>query len=286
MEDNRVSVESVELALLSEIEMSSALLMKDAYPPESLGAMEEEKLSPSSQPERFPHDDESGGPNARIYVTKLSHRTPPEEIEKILKNNPGRKTDMAALDFYTLVLSLSMRLGDPSKTRFLNGTIEVAFPHGVTILSYSPKDKGTIPAIIRSGREAISLSPGLVMAASPPQGTKIPPDPTAEPITIPVGPGEKISGAYSRKNGYILGIPAGILLEYQGMLKNQREMFWEIFPPMPVDDSEITGKERQVIFSFIVQTPKSSPPRITARIDGRVKGNLWGVVPVKGSVVL
>lgn len=70
------------------------------------------------------------------------------------------------------------------------------------------------------------------------------------------------------------------------MLKNQREMFWEIFPPMPVDDSEITGKERQVIFSFIVQTPKSSPPRITARIDGRVKGNLWGVVPVKGSVVL
>ena len=63
-------------------------------------------------------------------------------------------------------------------------------------------------------------------------------------------------------------------------------MFWEIYPPLPGQHIEVTGKEMQAVFSFIVQTPKNAQPKITATIEGRVKGNLWGVVPIKGSVVL
>ena len=102
---------------------------------------------------------------------------------------------------------------------------------------------------------------------------------------IPAGPGENITGTYSRKSGYSLAIPASVLLEYQGMLKNGHEMFWEIYPPMPPQDIEITGKEMQAVFSLIVQAPGNSPPGITAHIEGRVKGDLWGVIPIKGSAV-
>jgi len=286
MEDNNVSVESVELALLSDIELSSALMMKDAYQAQSGDTPDGEQCAPPSKPPVPRNTDETAGPNAKVYVTKVFRRTPPEVVEIILRKESDRKTDPAARDFYTLVLSLSMRLGDPCTTRFLNGTVDISFPHGVTIHAYSPKDRGIIPAIIQNGKDAISLSQNLDMGVSGLQGTRIQPDPQEKHFIIPVGPGEKISGTYSRKNGYSLAIPAGVLLEYQGMLKNKREMFWEIFPPMPLQDIETTGKEMQAVFSFIVQAPKNTPPKITARIEGRVKGNLWGVVPVKGSAII
>ncbi len=284
MEDNNVSVESVELALLSDIEVSSALMMKDAYQAQSGDTPDGEQCAPSPKPPVPRNEDETAGPNAKVYVTKVFHRTPPEVVETILRKESDHKTDPATRDFYTLVLSLSMRLGDPCTTRFLNGNVDISFPHGMTIHAYSPKDRGIIPAIIKSGKDAISLSQTLDMGASAHQDTKTRPEPQEKHFTIPVGPGEKISGTYSTKNGYSLAIPAGVLLEYQGMLKNRREMFWEIFPPMPLQDIEPTGKEMQAVFSFIVQAPKNSQPKITARIEGRVKGNLWGVVPVKGSV--
>jgi hypothetical protein len=178
-----------------------------------------------------------------------------------------------------------MRPDDPITTRFINGTIDLAFPRGIKILTYSPKEKGIITAIIENRKDAISLSRSLDFSASASQGKKTLPDPDENRFGIPVGPDEKITGTYCKKNGYSLDIPASVLLDYRGMLKNDHEMFWEIYPPMPGPYIEVTGKEMQAIFSLIVQTPKNAPPKITARIEGRVKGNLWGVVPIKGSVV-
>jgi len=283
MGDNDISVESVELALLSDIEMSSAIMMKDAYMPDS-GKKTNEGLDDSSlQNKNKSHEDGLEGPNVLVYMTKISNLTPPEEIEKILKKDLYRKTNTGTYDFYTLVLAISVRPGDPTTTHFINGTIQIAFLRGSKILTWSPKEKGIINAIIKSGGDLISLSPSLDFSASKSKKTQT--DPDEKRFGLPVGPGEKITGTYSKKSGYSLGIPSGVLLEYRGMLKNEREMFWEIYPPMPGPDNEVTGNERQVVFSLIVQTPKNSQPKITANIEGRVKGNLWGVVPIKGSVV-
>jgi hypothetical protein len=279
-------IESVELALLSDIEMSSAKMMKDAYLPHPVDKTNEERDVPSPLTENPPHEDAMAGPNALVYVTKISNQTPLEEIEKILKKSPERKTNTDNHDFYTLVLTISMWLGDPITTRFINSTINLAFPRGIKILTYSPKEKGIITAIIENGGDAISLSQNLDLGTFVVQDTKIQPDPHENRFRFPVGPNEKFTGTYSKKSGYSLAIPAGVLLEYQGMLKNDHEMFWEIYPPMPGQDIEVTGKEMQAVFSLIVQTPKNAPPKITVHIEGRVKGNLWGVIPIRGSVVL
>ncbi|MDP3397321.1 MAG: hypothetical protein Q8S57_11750 [Methanoregula sp.] len=286
MGDSDISVNSVVLALLSDIEMSSAIMMKDAYLPDSGEKTDEKRSGPGSKPDNSPQDEGLAGPNVSVYITKISNQTPPEEIEKILKKDPYRKTNTGAYDFYTIVLSISMRPGDPKTTRFINGTIELAFLRGIKILNYSPKEKGIITAIIEKGGDAISLSPGLDFSASSSQGKKTQSYPDEKRFGIPVGPDEKITGTYSEKSGHSLDIPPCVLLDYRGMLKNEREMFWEIYPPMPGQHIEVTGKEMQAVFSFIVQTPKNTLPKITASIEGRVKGNLWGVVPIKGSVVL
>ncbi len=285
MGESDISVESVVLALLSDIEMSSAMMMKDAYLPNSGEKTDEKRSAPGSKPEDFHQEEGIAGPNVSVYLTKLSNPTPPEEIEKILKKDPYRKTNTVAFDFYTIVLSICMRPGDPRTTRFINGTMNIAFSRGIKILTYSPKEKGIITAIIEKGGDAISLSRSLDFSAFSSQGKKTQYDPGENRFGIPVGPDEKITGTYSEKSGYSLDIPPSVLLDYRGMLKNEREMFWEIYPPMPGQHIEVTGKEVQAVFSFIVQTPKNAPPKITANIEGRVKGNLWGVVPIKGSVV-
>lgn len=284
MRDNDVSVESVELALLSDIEISSATMIKDAYLPDSAEKTDEKRGTPSPA-DRSPKVDGSDGPNALVSITKISNQTPPEEIEKILKKDPYRKTDTSTHDFYTLVITINMRLSDPKTTRFINGTVDLAFPRGIKILTYFPKEKGTITKIIEKGGDAITLSPSLDWRAPVTQGTKIQHDPDEKRFGIPVGPGEKITGTYRKKSGYCIDIPAGVLLEYRGMLKNDHEMFWEIYPPMPGQDIEVTGKETLAVFSFIVRAPKNALPKITANIEGRVKGNLWGLIVTKGSVV-
>jgi len=285
MGESDISVESVVLALLSDIEMSSAIMMKDAYLPNSGEKTDDKRCASGSKPEDSHQEEGIAGPNVSVYLTKISNPTPPEEIEKILKKDPYRKTNTGAYDFYTIVLSISMRPGDPRTTRFINGTMNIAFLRGIKILTYSPKEKGIITAIIEKGGDAISLSKSLDFSAFSSQGKKTQYDPGENRFGIPVGPDEKITGTYSEKSGYSLDIPPSVLLDYRGMLKNEREMFWEIYPPMPGQHIEVTGKEVQAVFSFIVQTPKNAPPKITANIEGRVKGNLWGVVPIKGSVV-
>jgi len=286
MAEYDISVESVELALLSDIGMPSAHLMKNAYLPDSRENPDEERNVPYSKPADALQDDGFDGPNARVYITKLSGRTPDETIEKILARLPGSKTNTGTHDFYTVVLCMSMRLGDPLTTRFINGTIDVALLRGVKILTYSPKDKGVVTGIIEQGGDVISIFPHLEFLASSAQGIKKQPEPPEKVFGIMVGPEEKITGTWRKKTGYSLDIPAGSLLEYQGMLKNDHEMFWEMYPPMPGQDIEITGKEMLVVFSLIVQAPKNFRPAITVHIEGRVKGNIWGVIPVKGSVML
>ncbi|MFA6226654.1 MAG: hypothetical protein WC620_10920 [Methanoregula sp.] len=258
MGDNDVSIESVEVALLSEIELSSAMMIKDAYLPDSGENPDEGQRVPPLLPTDSPQGDGSAGPNALVYITKISNPTTPEEIEKILLKKPDRTAHADSYDFYTLVLTLSLRLSDPSTTHFLNGTIDLALPRWIKTLTYSPKAKGVINAIIEHGGDALSLSPGLDLLASAAQGTTNPTDSQENRFRIPVGPEEKIAGTYRKKTGYTLTIPASALLEYQGMLKNEHEMFWEIFPPMPGQEVERSGKEMQVVFPSLSSVPKKS----------------------------
>lgn len=286
MAGDDVSIESVEIALLSEIGSSSAIEMKNAYLPQPGETRDGERYVPYREPITSPAEEQLTGPNARVYVTKITTRISGNEIEHLLKDDAGCKKITGNPDLYAIVLTMSMRLGDPSTTRFIKGIFEVSFSQGTTILNFSPKERGIITAVIESGGNAISLSRDLEFLTPAVPGTKIQPDHGEHRFGIPVGPGETISGTYNKKTGYSFAIPAGVLLEYQGLLKNDHEMFWEIYPPMPTGENEITGKEMQAVFSLILQAPENYSPEIRIHVEGRVKGNLWGVVPVKGSAVL
>jgi hypothetical protein len=213
--------------------MSSATLMKDAYLPHSGEKADEGPcVSPVQSGDLYP-EEEHAGPDARVYLTKIVNRTPDREIEQVQKKDTGRTTPPGNHDFYTVILAMSIRPGDPSTTRLINGMIGFAFPGETEILACSPEDKGSITAFIENGGDAISLSQGLVFLAHEALNTKGTLDNTENRFAIPVGPGEKLIGTYTAKTGYSLAIPAGLLLEYQGMLKNRHEVFWEFYPPMP-----------------------------------------------------
>ena len=286
MADCGVSVESIEQALLSDIESSSATSMKTAYLPDAPEPAGGISCDPQVPPASAHHDEGMTGPNALVFVTKLVHRIPGTEVRHLLSTMPGRAGDPGTSDFYSVVLTISLRLGDPVTTRFINGTIVVAFPRGVKILNYSPRVKGAIAAIIKKRGDALAIPKSQEMVSSARQSTATPAGPEVQPFGIVVGPCEKIPGSYSPDTGYLLDIPAGFMLEYQGMIKNEHEMFWECYPPMPPQEIAFSGKDMLVVFSFTVKAPKNTPLKITAHLDGRVKGTLWGVLPVKGSVVL
>lgn len=286
MADNGVWVESVEAALLSEIGMFSARMMKVAFLPYSVKKMDAAHVVPPSQPENTLHEDEVSGPNAVVYVTKISTRTPGEEIKKLLKNDPGREEILRNYDFYTILLITSIQMDDPSTTRFINATIEFVFPHGIKILDYSPKEKGIVMGIIERGGTGIAISQTLDFSASSSQSTEVQSGNPENRFEVRVGPEVKITSTYSKKSGYSVEISPCDLLEYQVMLKNEHEVYGEVYPPMPPQDIKSTGKKNLAVFSFIIQTPRNSRPEIHVYIEGRVKGNLWGVIPLKGSVVL
>ena len=286
MADNGVWVESVKAALLSEIEMVSARMMKVAYLPYPVKNRDEEQCVPLLQPVNILLADELSGPNAVVYVTKISTRTPGEEIKKLLKNDPGREEILRNYDFYTILLITSIQMDDPLTTRFINATIEFVFPHGIKILDYSPKEKGIVMGIIERGGTGIAISQTLDFSASPSQSTEVQSGNPENRFEAQVGPEVNITGTYSKKSGYSVEISPCDLLEYQVMLKNEHEVYGEVYPPMPPQDIESTGKKNLAVFSFIIQTPRNSLPEIQVHIEGRVKGNLWGVIPLKGSVVL
>jgi hypothetical protein len=89
---------------------------------------------------------------------------------------------------------------------------------------------------------------------------------------------------YSRKSGFSLRLPKYELLEYEGMRKNEHEVYWEIYPPMPPKESTLTGKGMHAFFALIVQAPRTVRPALSVHIEGKVKGTIWGVVPIEGSV--
>jgi hypothetical protein len=286
MADEGVWVESVKAALISEIEMVSARMMKVAYLPYPVKNRDEEQCVPLSQPVNIFQAEEVSGPNAVVYVTKISTRTPGEDIKKLLKNDPGRQEILRNYDFYTILLITSIQIDDPSTTRFINAIIEFVFPHGIKILDYSPKEKGIVMGIIKSGGTGIAISQALDFLASSSQSTEVQSGNPENRFEVRVDPEVKITGTYSKKSGYSVEISPCDLLEYQVMLKNEHEVYGEVYPPMPPQDIESTGKKNLAVFSFIIQTPRNLLPEIHVHIEGRVKGKLWGVIPLKGSVVL
>ena len=286
MTDNGVWVESVEAALLSEIGQSSARMMKAAYLPYFVNNTDEEHCAVHAQPMTTLLEDEVSGPNAMVYVTKISSRTPGEEIKNLLKKDRRREEILRNNDFYTILFSTSIRMGDPLTTRFINATVELGFPPCIKILDYSPKERGIVTGIIKTGGTGISLSQTMDFFASSSQSTNVQSDNPENRFEVRVGPEEKITGTYSKKSGYCLEISPDRLLEYQAMLKNEHELYGEIYPPMPVQDIESTGRENLAVFSLIIQTPRNLLPEMYVHVEGRVKGNLWGVISLKGSVVL
>ena len=51
-------------------------------------------------------------------------------------------------------------------------------------------------------------------------------------------------------------------------------------------DVELSGKENLAVFSLILQAPPHQHPDIVVRVEGRVKGNLWGVIHLTGSAII
>jgi len=281
MVKNDISVESVEVILLSEIQRSSAATMRDAYMPRP--GEEVKNGSERSGQEGGPDpDDALAGPDARVFITKMVSRTPDDVIDQVRKQDPGSTTGPENKVFYTVLFAISMRLGDPSTTRLINGMIEFAFPEDMEIVSYSPKDKSSITELIENGRDAFTISPALEFSSS--ANVKTPGTGQKNRFGIPAGHGNLLSGSYSKKTGYFFGIPAGSLLEYEGLLKNRHEVFWEFYPPMPPYDSRWSGEEQLAVFSLIVGTSQKSLLDIRSIIDCKVKGNLWGVISLAGSV--
>jgi hypothetical protein len=286
MADNEVSIESVEVPLFSEMASASAKLMKDAYllPPQKKPDIG--KNDPRSESGNRPQEDKDTGPDARIYLTSLSVRTPDEVISGIFGKSPDRGTIRHNCDYYTIVLASSLRVTDPATTLFINAIVTVDFPQGVEILEYAPKGNGIITGIIEKGGDGISISRILdfnLTSSKEISDRSINPENRFE---VPVGPMRTMTVTCSRTTGYTFAIPASELFEYNGMPENNHRMFWEVYPPMLPQSIGIPGNGHMALLALIIQTPRNTAPAMNVSIDARVKGDLWGVVHLKGSVGL
>ena len=281
MTDDDVQIVSVAGELTSGIRESSARMMEAAYLPRSTKKRDVESGAPFFKTPPLHQDEEVPGPGARIYITKISNRTPDKDVKGVLGQTDERKIISRTHDFYTILFYVNIHLNEPSTTRFINATVSVAFSPGNKILDYSPKEKEIIANIAETAGEEIFLTPALDLSASfPHRGAGNPDDPRSR-FEVRVGPEEKIPFTYSTTQGYSLCVPKRSLLEYEGMRKNEREVYWEMYPPMPPRDREITGKGMHAFLSLIVQFPRFSFPEVVVRIAGKVKGEIWGVVPVE-----
>jgi len=284
MENKGVRVESVEAALRSEIGILSAKMMKIQYLPDSVKNKVPDSNALTTQSENTRQDEVVPGPNALISITKISTPTPREEIKKLLIEDPGREEHLRNHDFYTIVFITRIQMEDPSTTRFINATIQFVFPAEVKILEYSPKERGIITGIIKAGGTGIHLSPLLELTAGSSQGTGLPDNPENR-FEFRAGTDTKITGTYSKKFGYYLAIPPVELFEYMAMLKNEHEVYGEVYPLMPSFELESTGKENLAVFSLIIQSPKEVNPEIRVHVDSKVKGTIWGVILLKSRVI-
>jgi hypothetical protein len=285
MADNGVRVESVEAELRSEISISSAKMMKILYlhDPAKNNCTDPGVVTTLSESPSL--DNVVSGPDALISITKISTRTSHEEIKKLLVEDPGREAHMKNHDFYSIVFVMRIRMEDPSTTRFVNAIIQFVFPSDVKILQYSPRGRGTIPGIIKTGGRGIHLSPGLDLSAVSLKGTGLTDNKPENRFEFRSGTDIKINGTYSKKSGFYLAMLPLELFEYMAMLKNDHEVYGEVYPPMPLFDSETTGKENLAVFPLIIQTPKDVSPEIHVHVDSKVKGTIWGVIHLKSRII-
>jgi len=285
MADNGVRVESVEAELRSEISISSAKMMNDQYRHDP--AKKNNRTDPTvftTPSDNSPTDDVVSGPDALISITKISTRTSREEIKKLLIEDPGREEHMKNNDFHTIIFVTRIRMEDPSTTRFVNAILQFVFPPFVKILNYSPREREVIPGIIKSVGTGILTSPALDLTAVSFKGTGFPEDTPEERFEFISGTDSKITGRYSKKSGFYLGIPSSELFEYMAMLKNDHEVYGEVYLPMPLFDVESYGTENLAVFSLIIQTPRDILPEIRVHVDSKVKGTIWGVIHLKSRI--
>jgi hypothetical protein len=284
--DNGVRIESVEAELRSEIGISSAKMMKLQYQHDFEKNTLADTSPLSDQAETTMQDEIVSGPNALISITKISTPTPREEIKKLLIEDPGREEHLHNHDFYSIVFITRIQMEDPSTTRFINASIQFVFPAEVKILGYSPRERGVITGIIKAGGTGILSSPALDLTSISSKGTELPNDNPENRFEFRAGTDEKITGTYSKKSGFSFAISTVELFEYVAMLKNEHEVYGEMYPPIPSSDLESTGKENLAVFSLMVQTPRNVCPEIHVRIDSKVKGSIWGVIHLKCRIII
>jgi hypothetical protein len=278
MADEDVRIESAAGELTSGISRSSAYMMDAAYLPATKRNVPATSFFKTSETLR---EEEIPGPDARVYITRLSNRTPETEIKKIPGISGMKEREY---DFYTVIFYINVQLDEPSTTRFISATVSFVSSPRSKILKFSPAKKEIMTGIVETAKERIFLSPSLEFSASPPKYSGSTPDDPECRFEVYVGLEEKIGVSYHRTYGYSFLIPKDEVLEYQGMRKNDHEVFFEMYPPMPPRDSEISGKGNHAIVSLIVQVPRLLSPGIVVHIAGKVKGEIWGVVPLTGQV--
>jgi hypothetical protein len=285
MADNNVRVESVEAELRSEISMASAKMMRIHYQNDSAKNILADSDVLTALSEKSQMDDIVSGPDALISITKISIRTPREEIKKLLIEDPGREDHLKNYDFYTIIFVTRIRMEDPSTTRFVNATIQFVFPPNVKILKYSPRERGIIPGIIKAGGTGILISPGLDLTVLSAKETELSVDTPENQFEFGSGADTKITGTYSKKSGIYLAMPPPELFEYMAMLKNEHEVYGEVYPPIPLFDIERSGMENLAVFPLIIQTPREILPEIRVHVDSKVKGTIWGVIHLKSRIL-
>jgi hypothetical protein len=285
MADNGVRVESVEAELRSEISIASAQMMRIHYLNDPAKNILADPDVFTTQSEKSQMNNIVSGPDALISITKISTRTPREEIKKLLIEDSGRDEHMRNHDFYTIIFVTRIRMEDPSSTRFVNATIQFVFPPNVKILKYSPRERGIITGIIKAGGTGILTSTGLHLTAVSAKETELSEDTPENQFEFGSGADTKITGTYSKKSGIYVNIPPTELFEYMAMLKNEHEVYSEVYPPMPLFDTESSGKENLAVFPLIIQTPREILPEIRVQVDSKVKGTIWGVIHLKNRIL-
>ena len=280
MAGSTVSVGSVEIALTSEMESLSARKMKAAYLQSGEGAG-----APGSLSRPGHMAGEQAGPEATLYLTTVATRTRAADIKHLL-GKMGQREESPTGYFYTVTFVTGLQLDDPSTTRLITATFSCEVAGDARVFDFSPKRKEVIPTLIGSGAWGIALSPLLDLRGIGPDEPASGSAGTAHTIVVGTGPDAHIRGTFSGTSGLELPVSAGCLLEYQGMRKNERTVDWEMYPPMIPVEGTCNGTENLAIFSMIVQTPRRSVPVITARIAGRVKGDLWGVIHLNGTATV
>ncbi len=199
MADEDVQIESGAGELTSGISTSSAILMAAAYLPAPVKMCQEYgtrffRTLNTCRDERVP------GPNGRMYITRLSTRTPEAEVKRT--GGMPAEGKRCIYDFYTVIFYMNIHLDDPSTTRFINATVSFVSLHQGKILTFSPKEKEIMAGIVEGAGDRIFLSPSLEFNASAPGDNECVPDDPERQFEVFVGPEEKMCVTYHRKYGY------------------------------------------------------------------------------------